>query len=56
MGRSEVLLGPDNNIEFLKHFYEYLTEKLKYKDVTCFILKFLPWWICYYIVATFSHL
>ena len=27
----------DNNlnyINFLKHFYEYLTEKLKYRDVT----------------------
>ena len=38
-GRSEVLLGMNNNIEFLKVFYEYLTEKLKYRDVTCFILK-----------------
>ena len=26
---------------FLKHFYEYLTEKLKYRDVTCIILKLL---------------
>ena len=27
-GHTENLLGPDNNIEFLKHFtYEYLTEK-----------------------------
>ena len=33
------LLGPDNNIE--KAFYEYLTEKLKYRDVTCLILKLL---------------
>ena len=24
-------------IGFLKHFYEYLTEKLKYRDVTCLI-------------------
>ena len=34
----------DNNlnyINFLKHFYEYLTEKLKYRDVTCLILKLL---------------
>ena len=28
-----------NYINFLKHFYEYLTEKLKYRDVTCIILK-----------------
>ena len=26
-----------------KAFYEYHTEKLKYGDVTCFILKFLAW-------------
>ena len=37
----------DNNlkyIHFLKHFYEYHTEKLKYRDVTvtCHILKVLP--------------
>lgn len=37
-----------NYINFLKHFYEYHTEKLKYRDVTCLILKVLPWWICYY--------
>ena len=24
-------------------FYEYLTEKLKYRDVTCLILKLLAW-------------
>ena len=29
-------------IHFLKHFYEYPTEKLKYRDVTCLILKVLP--------------
>ena len=31
-------------INFLKHFYEYHTEKLKYRDVTvtCHILKVLP--------------
>ena len=28
-GRSEVLLGPDNDIEFLKHFMNIL-KKLKY--------------------------
>ena len=36
----------DNNlnyIHFLKHFYEYHTEKVKYRDVTCLILKVLPW-------------
>ena len=38
-GRSEVLLGPDNNI--FKAFYEYLTEKLKYRDVTRLMLKLL---------------
>jgi hypothetical protein len=30
-----------NHINFLKNFYEYLTEKLKYGDVTCIILKLL---------------
>ena len=32
----------DNNLKytnFLKHFYEYLIEKLKYRDKTCIILK-----------------
>ena len=65
-GRSEVLLGPDNNIDFfkhfdkvliklqmtktspdnhlnyidfLKHFYEVHTKKIKYRAVTCLILK-----------------
>ena len=41
----------DNNlnyIHFLKHFYEYHTKKLKYRDVTCLISKLLPWQICYY--------
>ena len=28
-----------NYIHFLKQFYEYHTEKLKYIDVTCLILK-----------------
>ena len=37
-----------NHIHFFKHFYEYHTEKLNYRDVTCLILKVLPWWICYY--------
>ena len=35
----------DNNlnyINFLKLFYEYHTEKLKYRDVTCLFLKVLP--------------
>ena len=47
----------DNNlnyIHFLKHFYEYHTEKLKYRDVTCLILKVLLWWICYYCFC--SHI
>jgi hypothetical protein len=26
----------------LKHFYEYHTEKLKYRDLKCLILKVLP--------------
>ena len=30
---SEVLLGPNNNVDFLKQFMN-ITEKLKYKDVT----------------------
>ena len=40
-GRSEFQLGTDINIEFLKGFYEYHTEKWNYRDVTCFILKLL---------------
>ena len=28
-GRSEVLLGPDNNIEFFKHFMNILLKKIK---------------------------
>ena len=35
----------DNNLNYinsLKHFYEYHTEKLKYRDITCLILKILP--------------
>ena len=37
-----------NYINFLKNFYEYHTEKLKYRDRTCLILNLLPWWIyCY---------
>ena len=35
----------DNNlnyIDFLKHFYDYHIEKLKYTDVKCLILKVLP--------------
>ena len=35
----------DNNpnyINLLKHFHEYHTEKLKYRDVTCLNLKVLP--------------
>ena len=39
---------------FLKHFCEYHTEKLKYRDVTCVSLKVLPWWICYYCFC--SHI
>ena len=30
-----------NYVNFLKHFYEYHTVKLKYRDVTCLILKVL---------------
>ena len=37
-GRSEVLLGPEHWI--FKAFYEYHTEKLKYRAVTCLSLKF----------------
>ena len=48
------IIDPDNNIEFLKHFYEDHTEKLKYRDLTCLILKVLPWWICYYCFS--SHI
>ena len=47
----------DNNLNYinlLKHFYEYHTEKLKYRDMTCIILKVLPWWICYYCFC--SHI
>ena len=35
----------DNNLNymhFLKHFFEYHIEKLKYRDVTCLILKVFP--------------
>ena len=34
----------DNNLNYinLKYFYENHTEKLKYSDVTCLILKVLP--------------
>ena len=35
----------DNNlnyIDLLKHFNEYHTEKLKYRDIICLILKVLP--------------
>ena len=35
MERSEVLLGPEDNIEFLKHFMNILLKKLKYRDITC---------------------
>ena len=31
-----------NHTNFLKHFYEFRTEKLKYRDVTCLNLKVLP--------------
>jgi hypothetical protein len=47
----------DNNlnyIHFLKHFYEYLTKKLKYRDLTFLILKILPWKISYYCFC--SHI
>ena len=37
-----------NCIHFLKHFYEYHNEKLKYRDVACLISKILSWYICYY--------
>ena len=37
-GRSEVPLGPDNKYWIFKAFYEYQTEKLKDRDVTCLIL------------------
>ena len=41
----------DNNLNyiiFLKHFCEYHTEKIKYRDIICLILKVLPWWTwCY---------
>ena len=35
-------------VRIIKHFYEYHTGKLKYRDLTYLILKFLPWWIFYY--------
>ena len=38
----------DNNLKytnFLKHFYEYHIEKLKYWYKICIILKLLTWWI-----------
>ena len=48
----------DNNlnyIHFLNHFYEYHTEKLKYRDLTCLILKvFYIVFACF--VATVSRL
>ena len=31
----------DNNLNYI-HFYEYHTDKIKYRDVTCLILKVLP--------------
>ena len=44
---KKILINPqmtktskDNNLNstnFLKHFYEYHTEKLKYRDITCLI-------------------
>jgi hypothetical protein len=34
-----------NDINFWEDFHEYLTEKLKYRDVTCLILKVLPCWL-----------
>jgi hypothetical protein len=37
-----------NYINFLKHFNEYYTETLEYREVTCFSLKILPRLICYY--------
>ena len=40
----ENLLGLDNMYYWvLKAFSDYLTEKLKYRDVTCLILKLLAW-------------
>ena len=35
----------DNNlnyINFLKHFYKYHTERLKYRDIICLTVKVLP--------------
>ena len=51
----------DNNLDyiyFLKHFSEYHTEKLKYRGLTCLILKVLPYdeFATTVFVATFSHL
>ena len=32
----------DNNLNYINfHFHEYITEKLRYKDITCLILKLL---------------
>ena len=31
-GRPKVQLGPDNNVEFLKHFMNILLKKLEYRD------------------------
>ena len=46
-----------NYVILLKHFYEYHTEKLKYRDVTCLILKVLrDEFATTVFVATFSHL
>ena len=33
-------------LKSLKHFYEYLNEKLNYNNLACLILKLLAWWIC----------
>ena len=47
----------DNNlnyINFWKYFYQHHTEKLKYRDVICLILKVLTWWIFYYCFC--SHI
>jgi hypothetical protein len=32
----------NKSLDFSKHFYEYHSEKLKYRDVTRLILKVLP--------------
>jgi hypothetical protein len=50
----------DNNLNYinlLKHFYEYYTEKLKYRDVKYLILKFCQdEFATTVFVSTFSHL